>query len=408
MRIFLSIFFLIFLCTKTTFAQCTEQLLLNGEENLVSFGMDTTNNWWAVTEPFAARQRLIVNGEKSESYNEVSIPVFSSDGNKWAAFALENQRYVLIKKDTVEPLFATEPQQIFFSADSRVMGVAVKVETEDVIRFAGREIRTINRTGKVFISPGGERVAYMVLRGTQSALMVNTTEVAIAEEIMPLGFWYDGQFVYATRSGNQWTIFKNKTELSGLVSGVREGYVNAEGTVAAAVVSLFNGRSQVLIFSEEYYEPLQSREYDEITDLVLHPRLALAVFKAKQNNSIFVVQNTAEYAGGTFTGKPQYSPDGADVFFTGEDNDSFININGRRFSLKNRIEPEARYAFAPGSKTFAFASSSTLVVQNFEKETLRAGFMVDQLISPRYNRFLKKYETLGRINQRLYLISCPF
>ncbi|MES2766413.1 MAG: hypothetical protein V4642_11115 [Bacteroidota bacterium] len=404
----ISTFLFIFLLkTISLSAQCTERLLLDGKEDLTAYGMDTTQHWWAITTPFSERYRLTVDSVATGVYSQILPPVFSPDGNVWATFAFENQQYFLLKKDTALPLNCTEVQQIFFSADSRIAGVAVRVGTEDVIRFAEREIRTTNRFGKVYISPGGERVAYTVQRGTQSALFVNFTEVAQMEEIKPIGFWNDGEFLYAGRSGKQWTVFKNKKELSGMAADIGDVAVNATGTVAAAVVKLFNGRSQLLIFSDEYYEPLKGKEYDGITDLVLHPQLALAVFKATLRGVTHIVQNTAEYAGGTITGKPQYSSDGKDVFFAGEDNDSFINMNGQRFSLKNRIAADGAYAFAPGKKSIAFASSSTLVVQNFEKETMRAGLMVDQVISPRYNRFLKRYETLGRINQRLYLISCP-
>jgi hypothetical protein len=213
--------------------------------------------------------------------------------------------------------------------------------------------------------------------------------------------------VYAGRSGNQWTVFKNKKEMTGFSAGIGEVAINNSGTVAAVALKLFNDRWQMAVFSDEYYEPLKGKEYDNISDLILHPQLSLAIYKATRNNITVIVQNTAEYSGGTITGRPQYSSDGKDVFFTGEDTESFINVNGRRYSLKNQLAADGSYAFAPGKLSVAFASSSTLVVQNFEKETMRAGLMVDQLISPRYNRFLKRFEALGRINQRLYLISCP-
>lgn len=409
MKFTFAVLFLFIFKTTSLSAQCSEQLLLDGKENIIEYGMDTTRHWWAVTEPFTQRYRLTVDSVQTNVYTQISPPVFSPDGIKWATFALDNLRWFLVANDTVMFANATEPQQIFFSADSRVMGIAFRQETEDIIRWNGREIRTLNRVGNVFISPGGERVAYLLQRGLQMSLMVDRTEIAVAEEIKPIGFWNDGEFLYAIRSGKQWTVFKNTKEMSGLAAEVGDAVVNASGNVAAVALKLFNQRWQVSLFSDEYYEPQKGREYNSVSDMTLHPQLALVVYKAVRNGATFIVQNTAEYAGGAEeTGKPQYSFDGKDVFFAGQDgSDSFINISGNKISLKSQLSASGSYAFAPGKKTLAFASSSTLVVQNFEKETLRAGFMVDQLISPRYNRFLKRYETLGRINQRLYLIVCP-
>ncbi|HYF02713.1 MAG TPA: hypothetical protein VEC36_05010 [Patescibacteria group bacterium] len=388
-------------------AQCTEQLVLSGEENIVRYGMDTTKNWWAVTEPFSQRYRLTVSGKPTQVFSQITPPVFSPDGEKWAAFAFENGRYFLLRKDTAEMLNCTEVQQIIFSSDSRIMGIALRQETEDVIRFGEREIRVLNRVGQVYISPGGERVAYMIDRAGQKALFIDSREIVQMDEIRPLGFWNDGEFVYAARSGKQWNVFKNKKELTGMISEVGEAAVNQAGSTAAALVRLFNGRWQLMLFSDEYYEPIKGREYEKVSGLILHPHHALAAFKAVLNANPVIVQNTTEYSGGTITGPPQYSSDGKDIFFVGEDTESFVNMNGRRYSLKNQLSANGSYAFAPGRRTIAYSSNSTLIVQDFEKGTMRAGFMTDELIAPRHNRLLKKYETLGRINQRLYLLSCP-
>jgi hypothetical protein len=37
---------------------------------------------------------------------------------------------------------------------------------------------------------------------------------------------------------------------------------------------------------------------------------------------------------------------------------------------------------------------------------MRSGMMTNETLNPRYNRFNDRYETLGIINNRLYLLTC--
>jgi len=49
-----------------------------------------------------------------------------------------------------------------------------------------------------------------------------------------------------------------------------------------------------------------------------------------------------------------------------------------------------------------------MAVREIEFNRLYAGMMVDELIPPRYNWRKQRYESLGKINQKLYLLTCNF
>ncbi|MFM7774332.1 MAG: hypothetical protein ACKO9V_05730, partial [Candidatus Kapaibacterium sp.] len=60
----------------------------------------------------------------------------------------------------------------------------------------------------------------------------------------------------------------------------------------------------------------------------------------------------------------------------------------------------------PGSSTYAMSTLTSLVVRELERKDIAVGTMCEETSKPRYNRKTRRYEALGRINQRLYLLNC--
>ena len=76
--------------------------------------------------------------------------------------------------------------------------------------------------------------------------------------------------------------------------------------------------------------------------------------------------------------------------------------------MNNEVALDRYYAKKPGSNTIAYVTNSSLIIRDFEKGELYSGMMVDNLVSPRYNWRSGLYETLGSINNKLYLLTCRF
>lgn len=400
------LFFL--LLTKQINSQeiCKDFRIYDGEEIVHNFGMDTTFNWWAITTPTTERQRLIVNGEESTIFNSVNPPTFSCDGLAWATFAVDQGVTTLLQRDTSIFIFAAEPGEILFSSMTHeLVYTYVKGDIETAV-MPNKKFDMMNKSGQLFINQNATRYAYPMRRGSSFSMMINGNETTIYDRIIPVGFNFENKFVYAGLSGNGWQIYENETTVSDIFPAVYEHAINREGTVYAFTVRSFNGRHQTITYSAEYYEPLISKQYEMVNNLTIHPYLALTGFSAVFQTIRYVGMNTAEYFAGIQPGPPEFSYDGEEMFFMSCDLDCFVNINGRRFNMKIRLDPSVPLALAPQTKTIAYTTTTSLMVYFLETGAIHSGMMADYVSTPRFNRFDNRYEAIGVIGSRLYLLTC--
>ena len=94
------------------------------------------------------------------------------------------------------------------------------------------------------------------------------------------------------------------------------------------------------------------------------------------------------------------------MYFIGCDIDCFVSVNGKRYDVSNSVDVSQNIVIAPGTETIAYTTSSSLVVKSLTSKNLNAGMMVDSITKPRYNWRSQKYEALGMINNKLYLLTC--
>ena len=399
------VFFLIFHISESQ-EICKDFRLYNGEEILHDFGMDTTFNWWAITKPTTDRQRLIVNGEESTIFNTVRPPVFAYDGLTWATFAIDQGVTTLFTRDTTIYLFASEPGEIMFSTMTNELVYTYLKGSIEYAELPGRTLSMMNKSGRLVVNQNATRYAYPVRRGSSYSMMINGKETSIYDRIIPVGFNIENKFIYAAYSGNGWQVYEDEKTVSEIYPDLYEHAINRQGTVYAFIVRSFNGRHQTITFSNEYYEPLIGKQYEMVSNLVLHPYLALTGFSAVFQNVRYVGMNTAEYFAGIQPGPPQFSFDGEEMYFMSCDLDCFLNINGRRHNIQIRLEPGSKIAVAPGTKTLAYSTNAGMMVYFLETGAIHAGTMVDYVSAPRFNRFDNRYESIGVISNRLYLLTC--
>ncbi len=402
----LVLFFLV--SSKLSADRCSDEILLDGSETLYSYGMDTTNHWWALTSPFTNSYRLIVDGKKSGIYVEFGNMTFSDDGSKWACFARDNKQWYLMTNDTVLPIPGTDPGEIRFSPNSEVLCFSYKEAEQEVIFLRNRKIQVYQRTGRLFLSTGGERIAFLGYRGDRMVVNINGAESPLFDDIKPFGFWYDGSFMYAGKNGNLWEVYKNSQSLTESYADIPEYFLNHEGNAAGYIAKTSSGRYHGVIISDEYYEPLTGKSYDFASGLALHPTSPIIAFLAVYNTQQVIVMSNTEFYGGEQNSRPFFTCDGSDFFFLGCNIDCFINVSGRKYSTNTQLSLDMTYAMKPNNLSIAYSTSSSMVVRSFSENMLYAGRMVDEIIAPRYNWRTGNYETLGRISDRLYLMKCKF
>ncbi len=398
--------FLLVSTVKSYSDKCEDYLVLSNGESIVQYGIDSTGHWWAVTEPFQGQYRITIDEQESEPFMDITNLTFSQDGQRWAYFGKTNTGWELVSNDSLIILPGTGAGEILFSPDSRMLIYSYFEGMDEVIIWGNKKIRVLNREGRLFSSWGGEKYAFVGKRGDMEVVNINGRESPLFDEIKPIGFWNDGSFVYAARSGDLWEIFFHGEALSQMYMNIFDVAINHFGTVAGILARRSPSEAVGIILSDDYYDPLVGKPYDWVGDLALHPEDELISYKAMINSNYYIVLNNTEYYGGETTGSPHFTYDGSELYFIGCSLDCFINIGGRQYNISSGLDESLHFAMKPGSKTIAYATSATMVVRYLETNQLYAGTMMDELIQPIYNWRTDRYETLGRIGNRLFLMTC--
>ncbi len=388
---------------------CKDYMLLNGAEDLVEFGMDTTYHWWAVTAPFPERYRLTIDGVETDVYESFTRPVFSPDGNKYGFFAEFGGDWKLITQDSIIDLAATEAGEIVFSPDSEVMAYSYFESGSEVILCGGMKFEMSDRIGKLYVGHRGFRLAYLRQLGGQQKLFVNGNEVETYDVIKPFGFWMNGQILYAAKNGYDWSIYRGEEEISETYKSISDVKINLRGDVAGFLAGKSSGKSTGIIISDRYRDLIYGQDYDQVSNLDIHPTEPMITYNAKKYDEMLVVLNGTDYNAGLEVGTPHFTYDGEEVIYVGCGSfDCFLGISGKKVTIPMQLSSTATYAYKPGTQTLAYSTSSSMIVRDLDSGTQYAGKMMDYLSSPRYNRFNDRYEALGRIGNRLYLMTCSF
>ncbi|MFN8359189.1 MAG: hypothetical protein U0264_04680 [Candidatus Kapaibacterium sp.] len=404
-KIALGICLILALVTSATADKCRYEILLGGADSVVLFNLDTTDHWWAITKPFSGAYSLIIDGETSPKvYEDLRPPVFSPNGNGWAAFVRVATGWQLLTADSVIPIECTDVGDIEIGQSGEMSYSYLEGNTE-VIVFRGKSYRVQQRLSRLHVSPDGTSMACVIGKIGGQYLLTSSGEGPQFDEIKLAGIWYDGTTCYAGRQGTQWKVYRGTEAVSGVCENVAELTMNPFGTVAAAVCNQPQS-SQAFLYSDDYTEPLESKRYDVITNLVLHPNAALMGFRGVVNSVAHMVLNRTEYDGGKETSAPFFTHDGSEFVYCGFDTEFFISINGKKYVQNSAINLNQPCAVMPKGNTYAVATSTGMVVRELEKSYSYSGKMVDGVEPPIYSWRHGEYESLGMIGNKVILLKC--
>ena len=388
--------------------KCYDFQLLGGGEKIANFGMDTTSHWWAITSPFDQRYRLYVDSIHTEVYDYISTPVFSADGNRWASFGATITGWWMIDETESANILCEQPVFIKYSPNSKVLAYSCRSGQRETITIGDREIRVHKRheASGFYMNHDGSKYAFVREQSGSYVMNINGDEGTLFDRILPIGYWHDGTFLYAALNGINWEVYRDRDAITQTYSGISNVRINLKGDVAAFVGRHFSGQSSGVLINDEFYEPLEGEYYDGIWGMSLHPYLPIMAYNANRDLAQFVLMNNTEYFGGEYTGEPIFTHDGEDMYFIGCNAHCFCNISGQKFKIEGMLSYKEHYAMKPGSETICYRTSSSMVVRDLFSGELTAGRMVDAISTPRYNRKLDCYETLGLIRNRLYMLVC--
>ncbi|GAB5465937.1 MAG: hypothetical protein Kapaf2KO_13730 [Candidatus Kapaibacteriales bacterium] len=385
---------------------CSDFVALDGSEQVVSFGMDTTTNWWAVTSPYQDRFRLNVNGEETEAMLEVLVPTFSPDSERWAAFIRDQTGWFVIDEADFYPINTQQVGTIVYSNDSQGMAYSYLVGDIEYIYMPDTTIAIQNKSGQHFLGWEGKDIFYKLQLGEMQVAKTLDWESEAYQQIELVGFWHDGDPIYFAFSGVDWTLFKRDESISEEFLNITDPTINLAGDVVAFGAQRRSGRMIAAMYTEEFADLYRGKEYDAVSDIVLHPHEPIMAFIAKFREQVFVVTNETEGWGGDNVGVPFFSHDGEEVSYMGCNVNCYLIINGQRNAFGMQMNMDFDYAVAPGTKTIAFASGAGLNVVNLDQGGMSLGRMMDFAQGIRYNWRVGKYQSLGMINRTLFFLEC--
>jgi hypothetical protein len=383
----------------------SNSMLLDGTETLVQYGIDTTGSWWAITQPFSSQYRAHINGKESPVYQELKGLAFSLSGAKWAFFGKNNTGWNIFGSDTSFQLSSTDVGEIIFSAINSKLCYTAFESNQEYLYFNDKKISLYEKFGKVYLNPNGNKYAYISKRGSSYILNINGQESSNYDDILPIGFWHNNQFMYAARNGDNWEIYKDFKSISEMYKGVYEPKINNSGTAAAMILKLNSSYYQTVLYSDEYIEPLYSGQYDNMSDLALHPTEPTTACKAILNNAYYVLLNSTEYSAAEEISKPQFTYDGSEMYFISCNVNCNLSVNGKKYKMANQFDINTEFVKKPGSMTICYPTSSTIILQSIDSGELFGSLLIDRISQTIYNWRSSRYEALAVISNRLYLLG---
>lgn len=401
------IFVSIALLSINVFGQkCKDYLVYNFAEPVKNYGIDTTGNWWILTQPYSGEYRYIINTIEYPIFNYVSKIVFSPDGEKWAFFADDFVNMYLVTQDTIINFFAEKLLDFGFNQNGSVCYWVITNGIESEIHFNNRVVKVTNFVDKVFINPKGDKFALVLRRGNFFILATDTFETDYFDEIKPLGFFEDDSFIYAGKIGKYWQIFQDKKPISELLEYVIDAKINFKGTVAAFLVRNTIGDALSLLISDEFSETITSTPYDNCSNLVLHPFEPLIAFLAMKNSNYIIVYGNSEINLGTFPAYPYFTNDGVELLFSYCIIDCYLYVDGIRQTIPSGLISTQKIARKSKTTTFCIGSTVGMIMYDYFSGVQYMGTLVDEMTEPVYVYRDGSYQALGRIGNKIYLLSC--
>ncbi|MBQ6269138.1 MAG: hypothetical protein IJK61_03330, partial [Bacteroidetes bacterium] len=296
--------------------------LLDGLDSLLFFNIDTTGHWWAVTSPFSNKYRITIDNQEGPVIDNGSEIVFAPGGLSWSYICNINNNFYLVDEFGETYLEkATDMGEIVYSPDGTQRAYSYFIGNIETIILPFKKIEVLNRKSSLFIDNTGTAFAFTADRLNKTVININGWESSVYDEIIPIGFWYTGEFIYAVRNGNIWDIMQGKNILSESFAKIIDAKININGTVCAVLVQLNTGKCMSIMYAEEYLDPIYGKNYNDVWGLALHPTYPLIGFIATDaSNKTYVVQNSTEYYTEGNLSSPYYSYDGEELIFIDEGN----------------------------------------------------------------------------------------
>lgn len=386
--------------------KCSDYLIYDLADQISSYGIDTTGSWWILTQPYSSEYRYIINTEEYPSFKAVWPIKFSSDGENWVFAARDNINYYIITRDTIITFYTQDYFDYGFNQNGLIVYWVYSNGIETEIHFNNRVVKTLNYQGQIYINPKGDKYAAILKRGNSFVITTENFETDYFDDIKPLGFFIDDSFLYAGRKGKHWQIFRDKKPISELLENIIDGKINKNGTSAAFLARNTVNEALCILISNEFSDFAISTPYNNVSYLALHPSEPLVAYLAEKNGSYYIVYGSTEFNLGNFQAFPFFSTDGSELLFYYCNIECYLFINGQRYSVPSGLLSKPTIMRKPKTTTFCISSSTGIIMYDYFSGTQYTGTLVDEMSEPVYVTRDGSYQALGRIGNKIYLLTC--
>jgi hypothetical protein len=141
---------------------------------VITFPVFSAGGRWGHTAKQGETWRVVLDGQESGSFDEVSDMCFSPDGAHWAVPVRNGRVWTAVVDGKGQGSFDKMPVLVF-SQDGKRFAIATTSKDRQSVMVDGQVLGTHEAVGLPVFSPVGNRVAYGVKTGKQWAIVVDGT-----------------------------------------------------------------------------------------------------------------------------------------------------------------------------------------------------------------------------------------
>jgi len=408
-------FLLIFLVIPPwLFAQgMEEQQVFGGEETVLRFGLDSTSNWWILTQPYERYMRLYVNGYKSAEAEYIMRPVFSPDGLHWGTVTyFQNTVSVLLDGQTLE-LAYTIAYDLQFADDGLTASVVGYIGgQQELVRFQfadgeWKQKETVPLPqafeGSIVQDRSLTRFLCRVSEGNQFSVLMGDRTFGPFDQIHHLRWWQDSLPLFAARNGDWWAVYLGSEPLISSIDTVFSIQLNRDRSVAVIVYKRYQLSYIAKLAPDGQLQ--QTQGWDKVEDVKLHPSAtAYGALVQWRNQHYFLLDGTRYPVRRQHT-KLQMLYDGSGYYCLECRQLCDLMVNGERLSLQLRASSQLQsFLFLPQSQMFAYVYGPNFYVHSLKRRQTVLSYQYDRFSAIVYNWYAQSVEVLAKRGNLLYLL----
>jgi len=345
-----------------------ERQVFGGEETVLRFGLDSTSNWWILTQPYERYMRLYVNGYKSAEAEYIMRPVFSPDGLHWGTVTyFQNTVSVLLDGQTLE-LAYTVAYDLQFADDGMIASVIGYIGGQrELVRFQfadgewkQKEAVSLPQAfeGSIVQDRSLTRFLCRVSEGNQFSVLMGDRSFGPFDQIHHLRWWQDSLPLFAARNGDWWAVYLGSEPILSSIDTVFSIQLNRDRSVAVIVYKRYQLSYIAKLAPDGQLQ--QTQGWDKVEDVKLHPSSAVYGALVQWRNQHYFLLDGTRYPVRPQHTKLQMLYDGSgyyclecrqlcDLMVNGERLVRFDGQWGAIVLAASSVSPTAITAFSPTS-----------------------------------------------------------